>query len=265
MFELVGGLRGAPAVMGIVNVTPDSFSDGGRFLDPDAAVAHGLALVEPGPTCSTSAASPPDRARPVDDGEELRAVLPVVERLAARAGVPVSIDTTQGGGCRAALDAGAHRRERRLRRAPTRDARGRRAPRAGSSRCTCRASRARCRTPALRRRRREVGDFLADASTRRDGRHRPTRVCADPGIGFGKTAAHNLELLARLDELVARVSTCPCSSARRASVPRARASATTAARATTARSPPWCGRRPGRASCACTTSAHGATRRACYA
>ena len=103
MFTWVDLCGARPAVMGVVNVTPDSFSDGGRFFEPDAAVAHGLALVARAPTCSTSAASRPG---PVPSRwpttEELRRVVPVVEALAAEAAVPVSIDTTQGrgrGGC----------------------------------------------------------------------------------------------------------------------------------------------------------------------
>jgi dihydropteroate synthase len=102
---LVARLR--TLVMGIVNVTPDSFSDGGRFLDPDAAVAHGLALVGDGADIldvGGEATSP--RATPVTPDEELRRVLPVVERLAA-AGATVSIDTTKASVARAAVAAGA--------------------------------------------------------------------------------------------------------------------------------------------------------------
>src|SRR5262249_19385956 len=106
------------AVMGIVNVTPDSFSDGGRFLDPDAAIAHGLGLVEQGADLlDVGGESTRPGADPVDDAEELRRgravaeelrrVLPVVESLAVRAGVPVSVDTTKASVADAALAAGA--------------------------------------------------------------------------------------------------------------------------------------------------------------
>lgn len=85
-----------PIVMGVVNVTPDSFSDGGRFLDPEAAVAHGLALVAQGADLlDVGGESTRPGSEPVDAAEELRRVLPVVEELARRAGVPVSIDTTK--------------------------------------------------------------------------------------------------------------------------------------------------------------------------
>lgn len=94
-------------VMGVVNVTPDSFSDGGRYFDLEAAVAHGLQLLRDGADIldvGGEATNP--WARPVDQGEELRRVLPVVERLAA-AGATVSIDTTKANVARAAVAAGA--------------------------------------------------------------------------------------------------------------------------------------------------------------
>ena len=94
------------AVMGVVNVTPDSFSDGGQYFDVDAAVAHGLQLLRDGADIldvGGEATNP--RARPVAQDEELRRVLPVVERLAA-AGATVSIDTTKANVARAAVAAG---------------------------------------------------------------------------------------------------------------------------------------------------------------
>src|SRR6188472_2706496 len=81
-------------VMGIVNITPDSFSDGGQFLDADAAVAHGLRLIEEGADIlDIGGESTRPRAIPVDEAEELRRVLPVVERLAGKIRIPISIDT----------------------------------------------------------------------------------------------------------------------------------------------------------------------------
>lgn len=87
---------GRPLVMGIVNVTPDSFSDGGRFAEPEAAIAHGLALAARGADLlDVGGESTRPGSEPVDAAEELRRVLPVVTELARRSGVPVSIDTTK--------------------------------------------------------------------------------------------------------------------------------------------------------------------------
>jgi dihydropteroate synthase len=100
-------LRQMPLVMGVVNVTPDSFSDGGRYLDPAAAIDHGLALAADGADLldvGGEATNP--RAAPIDAREELRRVLPVIEALAA-AGATVSIDTTKAEVARAAVAAGA--------------------------------------------------------------------------------------------------------------------------------------------------------------
>ncbi|MGH9005446.1 MAG: dihydropteroate synthase, partial [Acidimicrobiia bacterium] len=97
-----------PAVMGIVNVTPDSFSDGGRYLDAGRAVAHGLDLVVAGADMLDvgGESTRPGSAR-VEAGEEIRRVVPVVHRLAAEGGVPVSVDTMKAEVAAAALEAGA--------------------------------------------------------------------------------------------------------------------------------------------------------------
>ena len=95
-------------VMGVVNVTPDSFSDGGQFLDPTKAVAHALELVDQGAEIlDIGGESTRPGATPVSETEELRRVLPVIEQLAARVKVPLSIDTTKPVVARAALVAGA--------------------------------------------------------------------------------------------------------------------------------------------------------------
>jgi dihydropteroate synthase len=95
-------------VMGVVNVTPDSFSDGGRYLDPEAAVAHGLALAAEGADLlDVGGESTQPGAGDVTEAVELERVLPVVEGLAAAAGVPVSIDTRKAAVAAAALAAGA--------------------------------------------------------------------------------------------------------------------------------------------------------------
>src|SRR6516165_5583719 len=81
-------------VMGIVNVTPDSFSDGGKFLDADAAVAHALELVSQGADIlDIGGESSRPGAQPVSEAEELRRVIPVIEKLAPRVKIPISVDT----------------------------------------------------------------------------------------------------------------------------------------------------------------------------
>src|SRR3954454_7216713 len=97
-----------PLVMGIVNVTPDSFSDGGRFVSTDAAVAHGLELVRQGADLlDVGGESTRPGAEPVPLGEELARVLPVVRALAGLPPVPLSVDTTNAEVARQALAAGA--------------------------------------------------------------------------------------------------------------------------------------------------------------
>src|SRR2546425_2580764 len=101
------GIR-LPAVMGIVNVTPDSFSDGGRFLDAGRAVEHGLTLAAAGADIlDVGGESTRPGAEPVDEDTECRRVVPVIRRLAAEARIPVSVDTTKAAVAAAALEAGA--------------------------------------------------------------------------------------------------------------------------------------------------------------
>jgi dihydropteroate synthase len=197
-----------PAVMGVVNVTPDSFSDGGRFLEADAAVAHGLALVAAGADLlDVGGESTRPGADPVDEQEELRRVLPVVGRLAAESGVPVSIDTSKAAVAAAALDAGA---------TVVNDVAAAADPEmfgvvaAAGAGLVVMHMQGEPRTmqtdPHYGDVVVEVGDFLLDrlAAARAAGIHTAS-LCADPGLGFGKTAAHNVELLARLGELVSRL------------------------------------------------------------
>src|SRR5688500_12233587 len=95
-------------VMGVVNVTPDSFSDGGKFMEPSAAVEHALKLIEEGADIiDIGGESTRPNARPVSEDEELRRVLPVVEQLKGRTGALLSIDTMKAGVARAAVAAGA--------------------------------------------------------------------------------------------------------------------------------------------------------------
>ena len=186
-------------VMGIVNVTPDSFFDGGRFLDARAAVAHGLQLVEQGAEIiDVGGESTRPGAVPVDEAEELRRVLPVIEQLAGQVKVPISIDTVKPGVARAALAAGASivndvaaNREH--------DALWRLVAKARAS-YVCLHMQGTPQTmqshPAYTDVVREVGEFFFQRIRRlRDCGVALEQIILDPGIGFGKTVEHNLELL----------------------------------------------------------------------
>src|SRR5882724_5664454 len=95
-------------VMGIVNITPDSFSDGRKFLNADAAIRHALELVAQGAEIlDIGGESTRPNARPVSEKEELRRVIPVIKKLAAEVKIPISIDTMKPAVARAALRAGA--------------------------------------------------------------------------------------------------------------------------------------------------------------
>jgi dihydropteroate synthase len=207
-WPIVCGAR--PVVMGIVNVTPDSFSDGGRFLDPGAAVAHGLELVAAGADLvDVGGESTRPGATPVAPDEERARVLPVVRRLAAEAGVPVSIDTRRASVAADAIEAGA---------AIVNDVSAGRFD-AGMARVVAEAGagfvlmhmlgddpRTMQDDPRYDDVVDEVGAFLvARIDAARDAGVHADAVCVDPGIGFGKRVSHNLELLARLPELVDRV------------------------------------------------------------
>jgi dihydropteroate synthase len=193
--------------MGVLNVTPDSFSDGGRWLDVDAAVAHGLALATSGADLvDVGGESTRPGADPVDAALERQRVEPVIARLAAE-GVAVSVDTTKASVARSALDAGAvvvndisaGRNDPDL--VPLVAERG-----AGFVAMHMLGEpRTMQDAPAYEDVVREVGEFLAErvAAAEAAGVARAS-VAVDPGIGFGKTSDHNLELLARLDVLVAR-------------------------------------------------------------
>ncbi len=197
-----------PAVMGIVNVTPDSFSDGGQFLDPEAAVAHGLALVAAGAdVLDVGGESTRPGAEPVGEPEELRRVVPVVGRLAAEAGVTVSIDTSKSTVAAAALDVGAQivNDVTAGGDAEMFDV----VASAGGGMVLMHMQgepRTMQQSPRYDDVVVEVADFLAARLEQaRESGVDPGALCADPGIGFGKSAAHNLTLLARLPELVTRI------------------------------------------------------------
>ncbi len=194
-----------PSVMGVVNVTPDSFSDGGVHLDPAVAVeaaklilAEGAAIVDIGG----------ESTRPGSDGvsaeEELRRVVPVLELLGGE--LPVSIDTSKSAVARAALERGAVlvNDVTALRGDP--ELAGVVAD-AGAYLCLMhmqgepRTMQAEPRYDDVAA---EVAAFLEERLAFAVGQGIPeARICLDPGIGFGKTVAHNLELVRRLDVLVA--------------------------------------------------------------
>lgn len=197
-----GGLR-RPLVMGIVNVTPDSFSDGGRHAGPEAAVAHGLALVAAGADLlDVGGESTRPFAEPVSAVAELGRVIDVVRRLAAEAGVPVSIDTSKAIVAERAIEAGAEiiNDVTGLEGDP-----GMLAVARDSAAGVCAMHmQGTPRTMQLDPRYRDVvGEIHDYLRARRDALLTAgiplTRICLDPGIGFGKTHAHNLELMARAD------------------------------------------------------------------
>jgi dihydropteroate synthase len=197
------------AVMGVVNVTPDSFSDGGRFLDPQLAIAHGRELVAAGADLlDIGGESTRPGAEPVASDEELRRVIPVVEALASDGHVPISIDTSKAVVADAALRAGATIVNDVTAGRGDPDLLGVVAG-AGAGLVVMHMQgepRTMQRAPHYDDVTREVSEFLAaglDAA--RAAGVAGDALIADPGIGFGKTLAHNVELLARLGDLAAAV------------------------------------------------------------
>ena len=194
------------SLMGVVNVTPDSFSDGGLFLDADAAVSHGRDLLaQRADILDVGGESTRPGAEPVNEDEELRRVLPVVERLTGE-GARVSIDTAKAGVARAALDAGAEivNDVTAFRGDP--GMAGLVAQRGVS--CVLMHMLGEPRTMQDDPR---YDDVVSDVRAFLEERLafavaegvEEDRIWLDPGIGFGKTLEHNLELIRRLDEIVA--------------------------------------------------------------
>jgi len=186
-------------VMGIVNVTPDSFADGGRFFDAGRAVAHALELVEQGAEIlDIGGESTRPGAEPVSEAEELRRVIPVIEQLCKRVRVPVSIDTEKPAVAKAALAAGASL-VNDIAANRTDGAMWRIVAEAGAG-YICMHMQGTPKTmqaePHYADVVREVGEFFAErlaklAACGVTAEH----VALDPGIGFGKSVAHNLQLL----------------------------------------------------------------------
>jgi dihydropteroate synthase len=192
-----------PLVMGVVNVTPDSFSEGGRFPDAQAAVAHARRLLQDGADLiDIGGESTRPGAAPVAEREELERIIPVVQALRDS---PVSVDTRRPGVMRAALAAGA---------SMINDIQALRSPGAieavAESGCGICLMHMQGDPQTMQHAPRyddvavEVRKFLAEriAACEVAGISR-NRLVADPGFGFGKTVAHNLTLLKRLPELAA--------------------------------------------------------------
>lgn len=188
-------------VMGVLNVTPDSFSDGGRWLDPGAAVAHGLELVGEGADIvDVGGESTRPGADRVDGDEERRRVLPVIRRLAAE-GVTVSVDTRDAETARRALDAGAGIVNDVS--AGKHDAGMARVVADTGARYVAMHSRGPADAAADYAD--VVPEVVAELANRvvalADAGVDPERVILDPGLGFAKTADHNWALLGHLDEI----------------------------------------------------------------
>jgi dihydropteroate synthase len=197
----------APALMGVVNVTPDSFSDGGRFLDPALAIEQGLKQAAEGAAIVDIGG---ESTRPGSDGIsvdlELERVLPVIEGIRAVSDVAISIDTSKAVVAEAALRAGA---------SMVNDVTALSDPAMAALVAESEADL--CVMHMLGTPRtmqvdphyddvvREVADWLCDRVERAcDGGVARDRICVDPGIGFGKNMGHNLSLIAHVDVIGSR-------------------------------------------------------------
>jgi dihydropteroate synthase len=206
-------LRGGEAVlgrrtwvMGVLNVTPDSFSDGGRYLDPEAALAHGLALFEEGADIldvGGESTRPGDR-KALTVEEEIRRVVPLIKALRDRGAGPLSVDTTKAAVAEAALDAGADL---------VNDVSGftfdpALAPLVARRQVPAILMHLRGDFTAMHREPRYedvMGEVVAELGQRIGAAEaagvRRARLIVDPGVGFAKNAEHSLEVLRRLPEM----------------------------------------------------------------
>ena len=193
-----------PAIMGILNATPDSFSDGGQWVAPAEAVRHGLALIAEGADIlDIGGESTRPGASEVSEEEELRRVVPVIEALVPQVSVPISVDTRRSAVAKAALVAGA---------SIVNDVSAMGDPemaavvREAGAGVVLMHSRG---TPAEMQRNPQYVDVVAEVRAFLAARLEAARtagiareqIVIDPGIGFGKTTAHNLALLGALEQL----------------------------------------------------------------
>jgi dihydropteroate synthase len=192
-------------IMGVLNVTPDSFADGGRFFAVEKAIEHGVRLAAEGADIiDIGGESTRPGAEPVAAGEELRRVIPVIEKLRAKIDVPVSIDTSKAELARAAIHAGA---------SVVNDVTGGRGdegmlPLIAETKSAFIIMHMQGTPRTMQNRPQyedvvsEVADFFRQQYARAIGCDiDPMAIAFDPGIGFGKTLDHNLELLAQLERL----------------------------------------------------------------
>ena len=192
-----------PLIMGIVNVTPDSFFDGGRFYDPQQAVAHAVQLVEEGADLlDIGAESTRPGALPVDEEEEHRRLIPVVAAVAKAVSVPIPVDTSKAAVARAAIDAGAVmindvtalRGDTTMVEVVAKTGAGLVLMHMQGTPETMQ------RSPHYDDVIEDITQFLAErARFAMDRGIAHERIVLDPGIGFGKTLTHNVDLLANLD------------------------------------------------------------------
>ena len=191
--------------MGVINITPDSFSDGGKFFDTEAALAHALKLVADGAEIlDIGGESTRPGATPVSEEEELRRVIPVIEKLSAQVKIPISIDTTKPAVARVALATGASivndvgtatpAENYLMWKIVAENRAGYIVMHAQGSPQTMQEN------PVYRDVVREIGDFFSErmALLVNETGLPLEQIILDPGIGFGKTAEHNLALLAGL-------------------------------------------------------------------
>ena len=193
-------------VMGIVNLTPDSFSDGGRYLDPAAALDHARQLVEEGADLlDVGAASTRPGAPPVPAAEQIRRLAPVLEPLVAAGGPAISVDTASAEVATYALAAGAHALNDVSALGESNMAKVVADAGAGIVLMHMRGTPATMQhDPHYEDATGEIAAHLGASLARaRAAGIAEACVALDPGIGFGKTARHNFELLARLDEITA--------------------------------------------------------------
>jgi dihydropteroate synthase len=190
-------------LMGILNVTPDSFADGGRYLAPEAAVRRGLELVEEGADIiDVGGESTRPQAEPVSEAEELRRILPVLKGLAKATSIPISVDTMKATVARAALEHGAclindvaaNREDETLWRVVAGAGAGYVAMHMQGTPQTMQVA------PHYQDVVSEVHAFFQERLQRlQQAGVREEQVLLDVGLGFGKSRTHNLQLLARLD------------------------------------------------------------------